>query len=474
MLHDAGPAAQITTAIAPNMPAHASRFPASNAGSGERFADWIWYPELLARPVPRYTSYPTAAEFADAPMEEAQRAGLAALSGPVSLYLHIPYCQEICWYCGCNTGAANRGSRLSGYLSALHREIELVARAIGPDARVTRIAFGGGSPNAISPTDFVRLIDTLTLNFQLNRPVLSVELDPRSLIPQWFTALRGVGVIKASLGVQTFDPRVQAAIGRVQPEADIARAMDGLRAAGVDSINFDMMYGLPHQDEDVLARSLATAIAMKPDRMALFGYAHVPHVIPRQRRIDAAALPGQRARFAMAAQGSAQLRAAGYETIGFDHFALPHDAMARARHAGTLRRNFQGFTDDAAPVLVGLGASSVSQWPGLLVQNEKNAGRYREAIEAGRLPGTRGVVQTAEDQRRAALIEALLCQEAVDLPADIREAIAPDLDPFIARGLARLEGGRLELLPGSEPYHRSVAVLLDAYRGQGHQFSSAV
>jgi oxygen-independent coproporphyrinogen-3 oxidase len=190
---------------------------------------------------------------------------------------------------------------------------------------------------------------------------------------------------------------------------------------------------------------------MKPDRMALFGYAHVPHVIPRQRRIDAAALPGQRARFAMAAQGSAQLRAAGYETIGFDHFALPHDAMARARHAGTLRRNFQGFTDDAAPVLVGLGASSVSQWPGLLVQNEKNAGRYREAIEAGRLPGTRGVVQTAEDQRRAALIEALLCQEAVDLPADIREAIAPDLAPFIVRGLARLEGGGWNSCPAASP-----------------------
>jgi hypothetical protein len=165
-----------------------------------------------------------------------------------------------------------------------------------------------GSPNAISPTDFVRLIDTLTLNFRLARPVLSLELDPRSLAPQWFTAIRGIGVIKASLGVQTFDPRVQAAIGRVQPEADIARAMDGLRGAGVDSINFDLMYGLPYQDEAVLAQTLDTAVAMAPDRVALFGYAHVPHVVPRQRRIDVAALPGQRTRFAMAAQGSAHLR----------------------------------------------------------------------------------------------------------------------------------------------------------------------
>lgn len=464
---EAGPAARLNTAATMAMAA-------PPPGSGERFADWTWYPELLARPVPRYTSYPTAAEFADVDLAEAQREGLAALHGPVSLYLHIPYCQEICWYCGCNTGAANRSQRLAGYLGALHREIELVAQAIGPQARITRIAFGGGSPNAIAPTDFVRLIDTLTLNFRLARPVISLELDPRSLAPQWFTAIAGIGVIKASLGVQTFDPRVQAAIGRVQPQDDIARAMEGLRRAGVDSINFDLMYGLPHQDEAVLQQTLDTAVAMQPDRVALFGYAHVPHVVPRQRRIDAAALPGQRTRFAMAAQGSARLRAAGYDAVGFDHFARPGDDLALARRNGTLRRNFQGFTDDAAGALIGLGASSVGMFPGLLVQNEKNAGRYRQRVEAGQLAGTRGLVQSAQDRRRAAVIETLLCLEAVDLPPDLLDEVQDGLAPFVARGLARIEGQRLVLAPHSAPYHRSIAVLFDAYRGGGHQFSSAV
>ncbi|NMN06624.1 oxygen-independent coproporphyrinogen-3 oxidase [Novosphingobium sp. SG916] len=464
---EAGPAAQLNTAAT-------MITAAPPPGSGERFADWTWYPELLARPVPRYTSYPTAAEFADADLADAQRDALAALKGPVSLYLHIPYCQEICWYCGCNTGAANRSQRLAGYLAALHREIELVAQVIGPQARITRIAFGGGSPNAISPTDFVRLIDTLTLNFRLARPVISLELDPRSLVPQWFTAIAGIGVIKASLGVQTFDPRVQAAIGRVQPQDDIARAMEGLRRAGVDSINFDLMYGLPHQDEAVLDQTLDTAMAMAPDRVALFGYAHVPHVVPRQRRIDVGALPGQRTRFAMAAQGSARLRGAGYEAIGFDHFALPGDDLAKARHNGTLRRNFQGFTDDTAGALIGLGASSVGMFPGLLVQNEKNAGRYRQRVEGGQMAGTRGLVQSADDCRRAALIETLLCQEAVDLPDDLLEDAREGLAPFVARGLARIEGQRLVLAPHSAPYHRSIAVLFDAYRGGGHQFSSAV
>lgn len=464
---EAGPAAQMTTAVA-------TIGGAMPPQSGERFDDWTWYPELLARPVPRYTSYPTAAEFADADLADAQARALGLLRGPVSLYLHIPYCQEICWYCGCNTGAANRSQRLAAYLGALHREIEMVAQLIGPQARITRIAFGGGSPNAISPTDFVRLIDTLTLNFRLARPVISLELDPRSLVPQWFTAIAGIGVIKASLGVQTFDPRVQAAIGRVQPQDDIARAMDGLRCAGVDSINFDLMYGLPHQDEAVLDQTLDTAIAMAPDRVALFGYAHVPHVVPRQRRIDVAALPGQRTRFAMAAQGSARLRAAGYDVIGFDHFALADDDLAKARRTGTLRRNFQGFTDDSAGALIGLGASSVGVFPGLLVQNEKNAGRYRQQLESGRLAGTRGVVQTVQDQRRAAVIETLLCQEAVNLPADLLDEARDGLGPFVARGLARIEGQRLVLAPHSAPYHRSIAVLFDAYRGGGHQFSSAV
>jgi oxygen-independent coproporphyrinogen-3 oxidase len=261
--------------------------------------------------------------------------------------------------------------------------------------------------------------------------------------------IRGIGVIKASLGVQTFDPRVQAAIGRVQPEADIARAMDGLRAPGVDSINFDLMYGLPHQDEAVLAQTLDTAVAMAPDRVALFGYAHVPHVVHASGGSTWPRCPAS-ARFAMAAQGSAHCaRRATTPSVSIT-FARPHDAWPRR---GAMARC--GAISRALPTIPRRadrpGASSVGMWPGLLVQNEKNAGRYRQQVEAGRLAGTRGLVQSAEDQRRAALIEALLCQEAVDLPADIREAIAPDLAPFLARGLARLEGRGSNSCPAARP-----------------------
>ncbi|MBA4354532.1 MAG: oxygen-independent coproporphyrinogen III oxidase [Novosphingobium sp.] len=440
----------------------------------ETFAGWTYHPELLERAVPRYTSYPTAAEFVEESFEERQRAALQALRGPVSLYLHIPYCQEICWYCGCNTGAANKTQRLGAYLEALHHEIELVARNLHSSVRVSRIAFGGGSPNAIKPTDFVRLIDRLTVNFRLASPVISIELDPRGLAADWFTAIRGIGVIKASLGVQTLDAKVQAAIGRVQPREHIERAVEGLRKAGVNSINFDLMYGLPFQDDAVLADTLDQSVGMGADRIALFGYAHVPHMIPRQKRIDASELPDQRARFRMAAQGHAQLVAQGYAAVGFDHFALPGDDLAIAAANGTLRRNFQGFTDDQSPVLIGLGASSISEFPEVFVQNEKNAGRYRMLVGADQLTGRKGVVRTADDRRRGAIINDLLCRGRAVVDADLLAINRDRLEPFIQRGLARLEGNILRLLDGNEPYARSIAAVFDAYRGGAKQFSSAV
>lgn len=445
-----------------------------SANRTETFAEWAYYPELLERPVPRYTSYPTAAEFVDESFEERQRAALQAVRGNVSLYLHIPYCQEICWYCGCNTGAANKVQRLTAYLEALHHEIELVARNLHPSVRIARIAFGGGSPNAIKPTDFVRLVDKLTLNFRLSNPVISIELDPRTLAADWFMAVRGIGVIKASLGVQTLDPRIQAAIGRVQPREHIERAVEGLRNAGVASINFDLMYGLPFQDDAVLADTLEQSIAMGVDRIALFGYAHVPHMIPRQKRIDASELPDQRARFRMAAEGYARLTTAGYDAVGFDHFALPGDDLALASKAGTLRRNFQGFTEDQSSVIIGLGASSISEFPEVFVQNEKNAGRYRMLVGADQLTGRKGVVRTADDRRRGTIITDLLCRGKATIDVDLLAINRDRLEPFIQRGLARLDGNSLELLAGNEPYARSIAAVFDAYRGGEKQFSSAI
>ena len=289
---------------------------------------WTYHPDLLATPVPRYTSFPTAAEFGPAVGSAEMDAALRETSGDVSLYLHIPFCEKICWYCGCNTGVANRRQRLASYIEALHREIALAGARLDGRVAVRRIAFGGGSPNAIAPTDFVRLIDSLTLHVSLADPVWSIELDPRTLAPGWGAVLAAVGVTRASMGVQTFSQALQQAIGRVQPEADIQRGTDLLRSAGITSLNFDLMYGLPGQTMADLEDTLATTVRMGADRIALFGYAHVPHMIPRQQKIDAQNLPDQAARFAMAAMGHAYLTGAGYVPVGFDHFARPDDPMA--------------------------------------------------------------------------------------------------------------------------------------------------
>jgi oxygen-independent coproporphyrinogen-3 oxidase len=436
---------------------------------------WPYYPDLLETPVPRYTSFPTAAEFGPELGADDFVRALERAEGDVSVYVHIPFCRSICWYCGCNTGKANRGERLASYLDALHREIALVGERLPASARARRIAFGGGSPNALSPTAFVRLMLALTQSLPLADPVISVELDPRTLDERWVEALAGVGVTRASLGVQTFDPELQRAIGREQPAELIERCTGWLRGAGVTSLNFDLMYGLPGQDEARLEATLRQACALGPDRVALFGYAHVPHLIPRQRQIDAGALPDPRSRFRMAALGRAQLLKAGYTPVGFDHFALPGDPLAQAQCAGRLHRNFQGFTDDEAPVLIGLGASAISSFPDLLIQNEKNAGRYRMMLSQDRLPANRGVRRSAEDRRRGEVIEQLLCQGRTESGALLDAATWGRMQPFLARGLVEIDGNALVVTELGQPYVRAIAALFDPYRQHSPaRFSSAV
>lgn len=436
---------------------------------------WTYHPDLLAIPVPRYTSFPTAAEFGEGVGAMEFEAALAAQTGDVSLYVHIPFCEKICWYCGCNTSASNLTERVASYLDALHREIVLVADRLPAAARVTRIAFGGGSPNGISPVDFVRLVDALTLQFDTSRPVTSIELDPRTLGPEWAGVIATVGIERASLGVQTFAPALQQAIGRVQGERMIAEATAMLRKAGVRSLNFDLMYGLPGQTMVDLRDSLERTVALGADRIALFGYAHVPHLIPRQRRIDASDLPDAALRFAMAAFGHEFLLDAGYVAVGFDHFARPGDALAQATLTGHLKRNFQGFTDDQAPVLIGLGASAISGFPGLLVQNEKNTGRYRMMLSQERLTAGRGIVRSAEDRRRGAVIEGLLCRGRATVEPDLHCEAWPLLGAYLDAGLCEADGDDLVILPGGLPYARSIAARFDPYRRDSlRRFSSAV
>lgn len=439
---------------------------------------WPFHPELLARAVPRYTSYPTAAEFNASAGGADQLGALRALphGTAVSLYVHIPFCRDICWYCGCNTNRANRTDRVAAYLEAVEAEIDWLASHLSGRVTLGRISFGGGSPNALDPIGFVRLVSQIVTAFQASTPDISVELDPRTLDAEWAGLLGKIGATRASLGVQTLDPDIQARIGRVQPHEMIVSAVKLLRASGVSSLNFDLMYGLPGQSEAILMETLEGALALQPDRIALFGYAHVPQLIPRQRRIEATELPDLEQRFRQAAQGHERLLRAGLQPIGFDHFAQPADPLAIAAREGRLRRNFQGFTDDPSPALLGIGATAISSTPDVIVQNEKNTGRYRMRVLGGQPAATLGVRRTADDQERGLVIEDLLCGRSADLsglPED--PALEPCLRPFLEAGLCRLENDRLTILPDGLPYSRAIAACFDTYRVKGPgRFSSAV
>lgn len=439
---------------------------------------WQYHPELLEAPVPRYTSYPTAAEFRDGMTSDHMADCLDAIEPGtgVSLYLHIPFCEKICWYCGCNTGAANHSARLDAYLDALREEIAMVAARIGGKARISHVAFGGGSPNALPAKDFHTLAQDVAQSFDTRNAVFSTELDPRAMSRDWAAMLGELGAPKVSLGVQTLAPHIQRAIGRIQSIELVEQAMEWLRDANVGSINFDLMYGLPGQSLADLRETLRSTIAMAPDRVALFGYAHVPQFIPRQRRIDAAILPDSAQRFFQAELGHRSLVRSGYAAIGFDHFARPGDPLARAAQMGRLRRNFQGFTDDSADILIGMGASAISSFPDRILQNEKNSGKYRMKITAGQFPVARGLIRSGEDRHRGKIIESLLCLGGAGI-ADIsdRAALISALSPFIDRGLVRLAGDRVQIAQEALPYARVIAASFDAYRQpQLNRFSNAI
>jgi oxygen-independent coproporphyrinogen-3 oxidase len=436
---------------------------------------WPYHPDLLSTPVPRYTSYPTAAEFSELDPTD-YREALEHVEGDISLYAHIPFCEKICFYCGCNTGAAGRRHRLESYLAALHSEIDLVAARLPDGVKVRRVSFGGGSPNAISPVDFIRLVESLTLRFALDEPDFSIELDPRTMNREWAMVLGSVGITRASMGVQTFAPHCQQAIGRVQEDELIKQCVDWLREAGVTSINFDLMYGLPGQSREDLIDSLKRTVELGADRAAAFGYAHVPDMIPRQRVIDASQLPDQAERFAMANDAFGYMTSHGYAPIGFDHFALRgFDPLAVTAAEGNLRRNFQGFTDDPARTLIGLGSSAISSFPHLLAQNEKNSGRYRMMISQEKLTVSRGIRRSADDQLRGRIIEGLLCQGRAEIPPAIMKEVEGALMPFTSRGLATIDDRNLAILPDGLPYARTIAALFDPHRRQSQRrFSSAV
>ena len=446
---------------------------------------WSYLPELAAETAPRYTSYPTAVEFNPAVASEQQREALLALpaDGTLGLYLHIPYCEQLCWYCGCNTGRSGNDDRVERYAAGLFDEIDTVSGLAR--GKVTAIHFGGGSPNALSAATLARLMSRLRDRFDIASDAeIALELDPRTLRQDFIKAMAQNGVTRVSLGVQTLAGHVQQRIGRIQPFEMVAGQVAALRSAGIARINFDLMYGLPRQMAADITETIDLALTLSPDRVAMFGYAHLPQQLPRQRVIREPELPGQAERFAQARLAHGRFTEAGYVAVGFDHFARADDPLAIAAASGTLRRNFQGFTADAADALIGLGASAISDLPGLIVQNEKNAGRYRMRVSAGRLAGERGVARTAEDVLRGAVIERLLCECACDVAAVCRAHGRPEgyldeeiaaLAPLVSAGVCWVTGRNVHVRAEGAPYARLVARAFDAYRAAlATRFSRAV
>jgi len=420
--------------------------------------------------LPRYTSYPTAPHFA--PLTEAvYRSWLGGLrpGDALSLYLHIPFCKALCWYCGCHTAVTRSSARLARYAEGLMTEAGLLAAALPPRLPVESLHLGGGTPSALGARGLGQVMAALRAAFAF-RPgaELAVECDPRDLSESVVALLASEGFRRASLGVQDIDPDVQARIGRVQPVALVEGAVARLRKAGIGAINFDLMYGLPGQTIAHVAASARFAVAMGADRIAVFGYAHVPWMKSHQNAISTDLLPDAMARMEQADAAERVLRGAGYVPIGLDHFALPDDPMAQAQRAGVLRRNFQGYTTDRAPVLIGLGASAIGALPEGYVQTLPEERAWLAAVEDGRLPVARGLSLTEDDRTRRAIIETLMCDMSLDLlrvPPPIWRDAEPRLAPLLRDGLAVLGEGRLQVTEPGRRFLRHVAACFDARLG---------
>ncbi|WP_310670799.1 oxygen-independent coproporphyrinogen III oxidase, partial [Burkholderia multivorans] len=358
-------------------------------------ADTLFRPDLLAKygaNGPRYTSYPTALQFRDDfPHSDYVRAASdpGASSSELSLYFHIPFCNTACFYCGCNRIATNNHRRARPYLDQLKREIALQATLFDRSRPVTQLHWGGGTPTFLSDDETAELMAATREHFLLAPDAdaeYSIEIDPRTVTPATLVHLRTIGFNRLSLGVQDFDPEVQRAINRIQPLAQTADLLRAARTTGFHSTSVDLIYGLPHQTVAAFARTLETIIELAPDRLSVFGYAHMPHLFKMQRRIDDATLPPPETRIALLGLAIDMLTSAGYVYIGMDHFARPSDELVRAQRNGTLQRNFQGYSTRADTDLIGIGVSSIGKVGDVYAQNAKDLPAYGAALEAGRLP----------------------------------------------------------------------------------------
>ncbi len=436
--------------------------------------------EKYAAPVPRYTSYPTAPHFNGDVDNSVYQSWIEALGegDRLSLYVHIPFCDRLCWFCGCNTKQTLKYAPVKAYMERVYKEIEMISSKIKPGAIVNGLHLGGGSPTLLQREDFGALALKLrtAFNFAKNAEI-SIEIDPSDVTPEKVQGMIDFGITRASIGVQDFSKKVQEAINRPQSFELTRDIVQVLRLAGVKSVNLDVLYGLPHQTFERLMDTVTKTISIRPDRIALFGYAHVPWMKSHQKLIDEDALPGARERFEHAVAAGDRLAAAGYDRIGFDHFALPSDGMAVAAAIGTLRRNFQGYTVDNSDALIGFGGSAIGQTKAGYVQNIVATGQYQAAIDRGELAIAKGFELSDTDRARGWVIERLMCDfvfkksELIDKFGELAGPILDDANYAAAADddeLIHNCESEFGLTDQGKLFVRAIAAKFDTYIGRGN------
>ncbi len=431
-----------------------------------------------AKPVPRYTSYPTVPywdkDFGEAEYVAALDEAGSTPERALSVYVHIPFCGKRCYYCGCNAMVTSRADVVEGYLDHLEREIEGVVDRIGTGRSVTQMHWGGGTPNFLSDRQTTRLFEMLASAFSFTHDAeISIEMDPRVATPSQPPLLRRLGFNRMSMGVQDFDPKVQAAIGRIQPESETVSLLENARDAGFESVNFDLVYGLPYQTTESFARTLNRVVELSPDRIATFSYAHLPEVRKIQRAVDASGLPQPREKLGLFLDTVDVLQEGGYQWIGFDHFAKPDDELAVAAREKRLLRNFMGYTTHAAPDQVAFGMSGIGCLAGRFVQNASRIDQWRDALDENHFPVVRGHHMTRDDEIRSLVIQHLMCN--LEIRDDLTEApfggtvdalLGDELDalaPFEEEGFLVREGRDWEVTETGRFFMRNIASTLDPY-----------
>jgi len=441
-------------------------------------------PELLTRfdvPGPRYTSYPTADRFVEAFSQldlhqalEMRSQGVSQKIRPLSIYVHIPFCESLCYYCACNKIITKHHEKAEPYLRYLAKEVELYTSAIGIGQSVSQLHLGGGTPTFLSDDELREWMSVLKRSFSFAAGgEYSVEVDPRTVNEQRLALLLELGFNRLSFGVQDFDPEVQKAVHRIQPAAQVFALVESARKMGFESVNVDLIYGLPKQTPESFDRTLKQVNELRPDRIALYAYAHLPERFKPQRRILAAELPVASSKIAMLSRSMDALMAAGYVYVGMDHFALPDDALAVAKRQGRLHRNFQGYSTQPDCDLIGLGVSAIGRMGGTYSQNAKTMEEYVDMLDHGQLPIVKGLALSRDDLIRRAWIMAIMCQGQVQYDAfnegwliDAKKYFAPELSQLESlqdQGLVELSEGGLKVTPMGWFFVRGVAMVFDKY-----------